>query len=149
MTSIRPIQRTFFLSARRIRYAPTATVEKVIENSYMLPQGARCTDRARATTPAASTAKATTVRETAIRPHRSPLKVPPAAPGPSGTSREPAAERVTTWGRSRTAVPPFSAACAFTAGPVAESLLSAAAVRPTLLRLPNTHSAMCAKKARV
>lgn len=106
VTSSRPIQRTFFRSASRMRYAPTATVEKVMENSYMLPQGARRTDMARATTPPVCTAKATTVRETAIRPHRSPLNVPPAAPGPSGTSRDPAAERVTTLGRSSTAVLP-------------------------------------------
>ena len=77
-----------------------------MENSYMLPQGARCTDRARATTPPASMRKASTVSETAIRPYRSPCSVPPAAPGPSGTSRVPAAERVTTFGRSSTAVPP-------------------------------------------
>ena len=51
MTSGRPIQRTFFFSASSTRYAPTATVEKVVENSYMLPQGARCTDSARVTTP--------------------------------------------------------------------------------------------------
>ena len=151
MTSSRPIQRTFFRSASSTRYAPTATVEKVIENSYMLPQGARRTDRARATTPPACTAKATTVRETAIRPHRSPLKVPPAAPGPSGTSRVPAADRVTTSGRSSTAVPPCRAPFTRTTGPAvaAVSCFSAAAVRPTLLRLPKIHSAMCAKKARV
>lgn len=68
MIRIRPIQRTFFFRTSRVRYAPTATVEKVMENSYMLPQGARCTDRARAMTPPAWTRKASTVMETAIRP---------------------------------------------------------------------------------
>lgn len=73
------------------------------------------------------------------------------APGPSGTSRVPMAERVTTLGRSRTAVPPSfwrtvtAGAAAFSPCPP----LSAAAVRPTLLRPPSTHSAMWAKKARV
>lgn len=58
----------FFFSASITRYTATATVEKVTLNSYMLPHGARCTDSARATTPAASTAQASTVRDTAIRP---------------------------------------------------------------------------------
>lgn len=49
-------------------YTATATVEKVMLNSYILPHGARRTDVARATTPAASTAHASTVRDTAIRP---------------------------------------------------------------------------------
>lgn len=56
------------------------------------------------------------------------------------------------FGRSSTAVPPpFCATCTFTEAPAASAPapVSAAAVRPTLLRLPNTHSAMCAKKARV
>lgn len=78
------------------------------------------------------------------------MKVPPAAPGPSGTSRDPAAERVTIFGRSSTAVvPPFCATWTFTVPAAACSVVSEAAVRPTLLRDPNTHSAMCAKKARV
>ncbi len=151
VTRIRPIQRTFFFRASSTRYAPTATVEKVIENSYMLPQGARCTDIARATTPAASTRKASAVSETAIRPYRSPCTVPPAAPGPSGTSRVPAAERVTTFGLSRTAVlPPLPRTCtAGAAAPASLAPVSAAAVRATLLRLPKVHSAMCAKKASV
>jgi hypothetical protein len=62
----------------------------------------------------------------------------------------PLADRVTTFGFSRTAVPPpltwiFGASAAvFRSGAV-----SAAAVRATLLRLPSVHSAMCAKKASV
>lgn len=77
------------------------------------------------------------------------MNVPPAAPGPSGTSRVPAAARVMIFGRSITAVPPpCCATCTFTepAAPApsapAPAPVSAAAVRPTLLRLPNTHSAM-------
>lgn len=76
------------------------------------------------------------------------------APGPSGTSRAPDAERVVTLGWSRTAVaPPLPRTCtagADAAAPAAAASLapvSAAAVRPTLLRLPKVHSAMCAKKA--
>ncbi len=57
---------------------------------------------------------------------------------------------MTTFGRSRTAVPP----CVLTriSGAAASAVpfpVSAAAVRPTLLRLPKSHSAMYAKKARV
>ncbi|CAM5605186.1 hypothetical protein SGLAM104S_06913 [Streptomyces glaucescens] len=55
-----------------------------------------------------------------------------------------------TCGRSSTAVPP--AFCTVTAGPAWAPALpgvSAAAVRATLLRLPKSHSAMYAKKARV
>jgi hypothetical protein len=51
-----------------VRYTPTATVEKVMLNSYMLPHGARCTESARVSTPPNSIAKASTVREMAIRP---------------------------------------------------------------------------------
>lgn len=86
-----------------------------------------------------------TVSETAILPYMSPCSSPPWAPGPSGTSREPAAARTTTSGRSRTAVPP--AVLTVTAGACARfapapSAVSALAVRATLLRLPNSHSAM-------
>lgn len=63
-----PSQRTFFRSASSERYTPTATVEKVMLNSYMLPHGARCTESARVSTPPNSTRNATTVRDTAIRP---------------------------------------------------------------------------------
>ncbi|CAM5605242.1 hypothetical protein SGLAM104S_06914 [Streptomyces glaucescens] len=63
-----PIQRTFFFSASSTRYVPTATVEKVMLNSYMLPHGARSTERARASTPPNSSRKASTVSEMAIRP---------------------------------------------------------------------------------
>ncbi len=63
-----PSQRTFFFSASSPRYTATATVEKVMLNSYMLPHGARCTEAARATTPASSTRNASTVREMAMRP---------------------------------------------------------------------------------
>ena len=52
VTSGSPIQRTFFFAARKPRYAPTATIEKAVENSYMLPQGARCTDSERGQHPA-------------------------------------------------------------------------------------------------
>lgn len=128
----------------------TATVEKVMLNSYMLPHGARSTESARVSTPPNSMTKASTVREMAMRPYRSPFSSPAAAPGPSGTSRAPAAARVTTFGRSRTAVPPFL--LTVTAGAAAASFssavpVSAAAVRPTLLRLPKIHSAMFAKNA--
>ncbi len=68
MTRNRPSQRTFFLSSSSVRYTPTATVEKVMLNSYMLPQGARSTEAARAMTPLSSTRNASTVRDTAIRP---------------------------------------------------------------------------------
>ncbi len=63
-----PSQRTFFRSASSDRYTPTATVEKVMLNSYMLPHGARSTESARVSTPPNSTRKASTVSEMAIRP---------------------------------------------------------------------------------
>lgn len=77
--------------------------------------------------------------------------MPPAAPGPSGTSRLPVTDLVTTLGRSSTAVPvpPLAAVPADALAGAAAWLVRAAAVRPTLLRLPNTHSAMCARKASV
>jgi hypothetical protein len=53
------------------------------------------------------------------------------------------ADRTTTFGRSRTAVPPPF--CTVTAGAAflaAAWAVSAAAVRPTLLRPPKVHSAM-------
>lgn len=126
----------------------TATVEKVMLNSYMLPHGARSTESARVSTPPNSMMKPSAVREMAMRPYRSPCASPPAAPGPSGTSRAPAAARVTTCGRSMTAVPPsFLTVTAGAAAFVSGVPVSAAAVRPTLLRLPKIHSAMFAKNA--
>ncbi len=68
VTSGSPIQRTFFFASSSARYAPTATIEKAVENSYMLPQGARCTDSERVSTPATCSTKESTVSETAIRP---------------------------------------------------------------------------------
>jgi hypothetical protein len=61
--------------------------------------------------------------------------------------------RTTTFGRSSTEVPPAdftvtAGASAFLPAPFA-SAVSAAAVRPTLLRLPKSHSVMYAKKAKV
>lgn len=68
MVRNRPSQRTFFFSASSRRYTPTAVVEKVMLNSYMLPHGARSTDSARVSTPPKASANASTVREMAIRP---------------------------------------------------------------------------------
>ena len=93
MTRGRPIQRTFFFSASRTRYAPTATVEKVMENSYMLPQGARCTDSARASDAARLAASEGEHGEGDRDPAvEVALLVAACAPGPSGTSRAPAAD---------------------------------------------------------
>ena len=125
-------------------------------NSYMLPHGARSTEAARAATPPSSTRNASTVRDTAIRPYRSPCSSPPWAPGPSGRSRAPDAERTTTSGRSSTVVPPPSLRTVTAGAPFfaaadrcGADAVSAAAVRPTLLRLPSSHSAMYAKNASV
>jgi len=151
-----PIQRTFLPSTSSSRYTPTATAPNVVENSYMLPQGARWTDAARKTTPVTCSSQASTVKDTAIRPYRSPFSVPPAAPGPSAMPRSLAEARVMTLGRSMVVVTPprwttFTVAAGAAPDTAAGSAgaTSAADWTAIRLRLPKTHSARCARKASV
>ena len=123
-----------------------------MENSYMLPQGARCTDSARATHPARLDEEgehgqgdgdpAVQVALLGAAGRAGPVRDVPGAGRGAGDDLRPlqyggAAALLRHLDRR----PPAAAA--------ARLPVSAAAVRPTLLRLPKTHSAMWAKKARV